>query len=119
MRFESFSFGTISIDGVTYDHDVVIDHGKVRKRKKGPSKPFREAFGHTPLSIQEDIPWNCSRLVVGTGTGARGEARGETAPCRAGHPADSRRHRDARGEPQRRQRDPAPHLLAPPGVRVG
>jgi hypothetical protein len=70
MRFESFSFGTISIDGVTYNHDVVIDHGKVLKRRKGPSKPFREAFGHTPLSIQEDIPWNCSKLVVGTGTGA-------------------------------------------------
>ncbi|AOY90454.1 hypothetical protein BKK79_00380 [Cupriavidus sp. USMAA2-4] len=70
MRLESFSFGTIRIDGVTYDHDVIIDHGKVRKRRKGPSKPFREAFGHTPLSIQEDIPWNCSKLVVGTGAGA-------------------------------------------------
>jgi len=70
MRFEAFSFGSVRIDGVTYDHDVVIDHGKVRKRKKGPSKAFREAFGHTPLSVQEEIPWNCSRLVVGTGTGA-------------------------------------------------
>jgi hypothetical protein len=70
MRFEAFSFGSICIDGVTYDHDVVIDQGKVRKRKKGPSKPFREAFGHTPLSVREDIPWNCSRLVIGTGSGA-------------------------------------------------
>ncbi|MNR37023.1 hypothetical protein D3C85_1550060 [compost metagenome] len=55
---------------MTYEHDVVIDHGMVRKRKKKPSKPFREDFGHTPLSIKEDIPWNCSRLVIGTGTGA-------------------------------------------------
>ncbi|WP_265923201.1 hypothetical protein [Cupriavidus nantongensis] len=69
-RLKAFSFGTISIDGVTYDHDVVIDHDKVRKRRKGPSKPFREAFGHTPLWIQEDIPWNCSKLMVATGTGA-------------------------------------------------
>jgi hypothetical protein len=70
MRFEAFSFGSIRIDGVTYQHDVVIDHGQVRKRTKKPSKPFREAFGHTPLSAQEDIPWKCRRLVIGTGTGA-------------------------------------------------
>ncbi len=71
MRFEAFSFGSISIDGITYEHDVVIDHGQVRKRKKKPSKKFRDAFGHTPLSIEEKIPWRkCSRLVIGTGTGA-------------------------------------------------
>jgi hypothetical protein len=46
---------------------VVIDRGKIRKRQKRPSKKFREDFGHTPLSIEEDIPWKCARLVVGTG----------------------------------------------------
>ena len=70
MRFEKFSFGAIRIDGVTYDHDVVIDRGQVRKRKKKPSKKFRERFGHTPLSIKEKIPWKCQRLVIGTGAGA-------------------------------------------------
>jgi hypothetical protein len=70
MRFEAFSFGSIRIDGVTYPHDVVIDRGRVRKRKKKPSQKFREAFGHTPLSVEEDIPWKCRRLVIGTGTGA-------------------------------------------------
>jgi hypothetical protein len=70
MRFEAFSFGSIRIDGVTYQHDVVIDRGHVRKRKKKPSKKFRDAFGHTPLSVEEDIPWKCRRLVIGTGTGA-------------------------------------------------
>jgi len=70
MRFESFSFGSIRIDGITYEHDVVIDRGKIRKRQKKPSRKFRETFGHTPLSIEEDIPWKCDRLVVGTGTGA-------------------------------------------------
>ena len=39
-------------------------------RKKKASKKFREAFGHTPLSLEEDIPWKCRRLVVGTGEGA-------------------------------------------------
>jgi hypothetical protein len=70
MRFNAFSFGAIRIDGVTYEHDVVIDRGRIRKRKKKPSKKFRDAFGHTPLSIEEEIPWKCQQLVVGTGTGA-------------------------------------------------
>ena len=61
----------MQIDGVTYEHDLVIDRGEVRKRKKKPSKQFREEFGHTPVSIEEDIPWHCKRLVIGTGaTGA-------------------------------------------------
>ena len=64
MRFEEFSFGSIRIDGVTYNHDVMIDRGEVRKRKKKPSKKFREAF-----AIEEKVPWECRRLVVGTGTG--------------------------------------------------
>jgi hypothetical protein len=70
MRFEGFSFGSIRIDGVSYDHDVVIDRGQIRERKKKPSKRFRDSFDHTPLSLEEEIPWKCSRLVVGTGTGA-------------------------------------------------
>ncbi|MDN0076782.1 MTH938/NDUFAF3 family protein [Crenobacter sp. SG2303] len=70
MRFEAFSFGSIRIDGVTYEHDVVIDRGQVRKRKKKLSKPFRAAYGHTPLSIEEDIPWECRWLIIGTGSGA-------------------------------------------------
>ena len=70
MRFEAFSFGSICIDGTTYEDDVVIDRGRIRKRKKKPSKRFRDRFGHTPLSIEEEIPWKCQRLLIGTGTGA-------------------------------------------------
>jgi len=71
MRFEDFSFGSIRIDGVTYEYDVVIDRGDIRKRKKKPSKQFQDAFGHTPLSIEENLPWKCRRLVVGTGAYGR------------------------------------------------
>jgi hypothetical protein len=67
MRIDQFTFGSIRIDGVIYEHDVVIARGRVRKRKKKSSNPFRGAFGHTPLSIEESIPWDCRRLVVGTG----------------------------------------------------
>src|SRR6266550_684425 len=67
MRVDRFRFGSIRIDGRTYANDVVLDRGKVSKRKKKASKPFRDQFGHTPLSNEENIPWKCATLVVGTG----------------------------------------------------
>ena len=67
MHFGTFTFGSIQIDGVTYKYDVVIEGRSIRKRKKKPSKRFRDAYGHTPLSVAEDLPWHCRRLVVGTG----------------------------------------------------
>ena len=71
MLFKNFSFGTLQIDGTTYEQDVVIDRGDIRKRKKTPSKRFRDEFGHTPLSIEEKIPWKCHQLVIGTGAYGR------------------------------------------------
>ncbi len=45
----------------------MLDRGKIRARRKKPSKRFRATFGHTPLSIDEKIPWKCDRLIIGTG----------------------------------------------------
>jgi len=70
MEFESFSFGSVRIDGITYESDVLIDRGEIHERRKKPSKKFRDQFGHTPVSVEEKIPWKCRRLVIGTGTGA-------------------------------------------------
>ena len=67
MRVSDYSFGSVRVDGVTYDYDLVIDCGKIRKRKKAPSRKFRGEYGHTPLSVAEGIPWRCRRLVIGTG----------------------------------------------------
>lgn len=50
MRIENFTFGSIVVDGISYDYDLVIDRGKVSKRKKKPSKAFKAEYGHTPLS---------------------------------------------------------------------
>ena len=55
MRFASYSFGSVQVDGVSYDHDLIIDRGKIRKRKKAASRKFRGEYGHTPLSVAEDI----------------------------------------------------------------
>src|SRR5947208_2560527 len=71
MNARLVKFGEIEVEGKRYTHDVVIDRGKVRKRKKGPSKQFREKFGHTPLSAREEIPWGGRRLIIGTGAHGR------------------------------------------------
>ncbi|MDP4222661.1 MAG: MTH938/NDUFAF3 family protein [Bacteroidota bacterium] len=67
MKIKNLSFGSIDINGETYTKDVIIDRGSVRKRKKTESKKYRESFGHTPLSVDENIPWNCRILIIGTG----------------------------------------------------
>ncbi len=60
-------FGEIEIDGVRYREDVVIDGGRIRLRDKGPSRKHKARFDHTPLSAKEDIPWDCRRLIIGSG----------------------------------------------------
>ncbi len=67
MHVDQLSFGSITIDGKQYTKDIVIDHGKISKRQKKLSKLRSGGFGHTPLTDAENIPWDCDRLVIGTG----------------------------------------------------
>ena len=67
MKARWIAFGEIEVEGKRYTHDVVIDAGKVSKRVKKASKTYRDQFGHTPLSVDEEIPWGGRRLIVGTG----------------------------------------------------
>jgi len=66
MRIEKFSFGHITIDGVTYDHDVssttARSGNKSRSRRRHCAKP-------SPIRRcrRQKIPWKCRRLVIGTG----------------------------------------------------
>ncbi len=71
MKVKNLLFGSVTIDGVTYGKDVIIDKGEVKKRKKAKSKKYSDNFGHTPLSPDENIPWECRRLVIGTGHTSR------------------------------------------------
>ncbi len=71
MKVRFVDFGRIEIDGQAYDYDVVIDKGQLFKRKKKPSKAYRQQYGHTPLSADEKIPWGGQRLIVGTGAYGR------------------------------------------------
>jgi len=67
VKAKLVAFGEIEIAGKRYEHDVVIDGGRMRPRDKGPSKALRDSYGHTPLSVAEDIPWGGGRLIIGTG----------------------------------------------------
>jgi hypothetical protein len=107
MRWKATGFGSIEIDGVVYEHDVVVDRGKIRRRRKKLSKAFRGRFGHTPLSLAEDIPWRCDRLIVGTGVEG-----GLPAARRAPGPPHSRSGFEARPGGSRYQRDRPRDLLS-------
>ncbi len=81
MKWGKCRFGSLKVGGEKYRKDIVLDHGKIQKRKKKASRKFREQFGHTPVSLEEEIPWGCKRLVIGTGMNGRlpvmGEVRAE------------------------------------------
>ena len=67
MKARLVEFGLLEIDGQRYDHDVVVERGRVSKRRKKASRPLRDRYGHTPLSLLEPIPWPRRRLIVGSG----------------------------------------------------
>ncbi len=67
MKARFIGFGVVEIDGHRYERDIVVADGRVEPRRKKLSKPLRDAYGHTPLSLAEPIPWGCRRLIVGTG----------------------------------------------------
>jgi hypothetical protein len=55
MKARLVKFGEIEVEGKRYTHDVVIEGGKVRKRKKGASTHFREEFGHVSRKRSESL----------------------------------------------------------------
>ena len=69
MEIEGSTFGTITIDGKTYEHDVVIRlSGKVRKRKKKLSKKY---YGTSHVLSKDEAKFvferGCEQLIVGSG----------------------------------------------------
>jgi hypothetical protein len=54
MQLENFSFGSLTIDGKTYENDIVIDRGEIRKRKKTFQAVSRQLRSHAALNTGED-----------------------------------------------------------------
>ena len=69
MRIESTTFGTITIDGKTYEHDVLVRlSGEVVKRKKRLSKKLH---GTSHVHSEEEAKFlfekGCDQVVIGSG----------------------------------------------------
>src|SRR5260221_14752436 len=69
MEIERTTFGTIMIDGTTYEHDVIIRiSGEVARRKKKPTKKYH-GTSHV-LSKDEAkfiYEYGCEQLILGSG----------------------------------------------------
>src|SRR5215471_9164534 len=69
MEIEGTTFGTITIDGKTYEHDVIIRlSGEVVKRKKKLSKKY---YGTSHLLSKDEAKFvfesGCEQLILGSG----------------------------------------------------
>jgi hypothetical protein len=69
MRIESTTFGTIKIDGRTYEHDVVVRlSGAIVKRKKKLSKKL---YGTSHVLSEDEAKFlfekGCDQVVIGSG----------------------------------------------------
>src|ERR1700745_181944 len=69
MKIESTTFGTITIDGKTYEHDVVVRlSGEVVKRKKRLSKKL---YGTSHVLSEDEARFlfekGCDQIVIGSG----------------------------------------------------
>ena len=71
MKAEVVSFGVLEINDEQYRYDVVINKGRIEKRDKATSRKHKRGFGHTPLTAEENIPWECKTLLIGTGAYGR------------------------------------------------
>jgi hypothetical protein len=69
MEIENTTFGTITIDGKTYEHDVIIRlSGEVVKRKKKLSKKY---YGTSHLLSKDEAKFvferGCEQIILGSG----------------------------------------------------
>jgi hypothetical protein len=68
-------YGWVEIDGVRYDHDVIIHADRaVTKRSKKKSRKFKTLFGHTPLSDHDLLFLQKEKAeIIFIGTGQFGD----------------------------------------------
>jgi hypothetical protein len=69
MRINHTAFGEITIDGKTYDHDVIIRlSGEIAKRKKKLSKKL---YGTSHIVSKDEAKFvfekGCRQLILGSG----------------------------------------------------
>jgi len=75
MKIEGTSFGNITIDGRTYDHDVIIRlDGDIVKRKKKLSKKFY-GTSHVVSKDEAEFVFEKGSRLLFLGSGQQGNVR--------------------------------------------
>jgi len=69
MAIETTAFGSITIDGKTYEHDVVVRlSGEIVKRKK---KLWKKYYGTSHVLSKDEAKFvfekGCEQLIIGSG----------------------------------------------------
>ncbi len=100
MRINHTAFGKITIDGKTYDHDVIIRlSGEIVKRKKKLSKKL---YGTSHTMSEEEAKFvfekGCEQLILGSGqegdVGLSPEAEGGRVVFHTSGPTESAASRE-------------------------
>ena len=67
MKVRLLGFGSIDVDGREYEHDIVIEGGRVREaREEALEAVSTRLRAHTTVG-RRGAPWGGSELIVGTG----------------------------------------------------
>jgi hypothetical protein len=116
MRVEKFSFGSIPIDASTYEHDVIIDRGEIRKSKKIFQEISRAVRPHAaldrrknPLAMPQTRPllWCLRPTARDAGRAARSRTSENQIAC----PSHYRSNRGVEARAQRHQCNCSHHML--------
>ena len=110
MKIDGATFGSITIDGKSYDHDVIVRlSDKVEKRKKKLSK---RVYGSSHTVSEDEAKFifekGCKQLIFGTGQDGMASLSPEASPGRG---RTGPGHRDTAGN--------LPNDLHVPYVRLG
>jgi hypothetical protein len=60
MHFDKFSFGTLRIDGSTYERDLVIDRGEIANARRHPPGNSVTSLGIQPCLSKKRFPGNAT-----------------------------------------------------------
>src|SRR3989441_11425691 len=122
MHFDKFAFGSIEIDGSTYEHDVVIDRGEINKRQEKTLQEIPRgvrsygAVRRGKDTLEMSAPRGRNRRAGRASSDGRSQTGGRTAQSRIAGLADCRSHQGSAARRQRHERGAPRGVL---GLTIG